>query len=273
MNSYINHLGIEQKTNIRYFILNKNEYLWKAIPAKYGKKSMYTYQSFPISTNKNCKVISWFALNKDKAEYYQKKLKNSIIYKYTINNPIKLFLVNNITNQSIYYKILQNTTEKLNILTSIHINQLSKQLQPHFKHYKYMHMNTVDKSFHEFNFAFGFLSKKEQFKFLKLYLKLQEYNIIPKQTGINNNKSISSYNLPYRIARFILPYVKNDTNKHSTGHRYSIYSIDKHVVHNLCLLLYNIGINGYVYLHMPSDWHPTMKDTTEIAIFNPSKFI
>lgn len=269
------HLSIEPKTNMRIYTLKNGQHIFKAIPEKYGSESVFEYQSFPLSENTHCKIIPWFALNYKKAQYYQETLKNSMVYQYTITNPVKLFLVNNVTNASIFEQLLRDTKENIQVITDLRVEDLDKKIQSHFTHYKYMHLTTRQRAYYEYAFAFGFLQKKEQFTFLKLTLKLQEYGIIQKQTNIQGNNPFASKYI-YRAARLALQTKINilgDKKGEQYWHRYSLYSVDKNVVHNMCMLLFPFGINGYIYLHVPSDWHSKMMDTTEIALFDPIMYL
>jgi hypothetical protein len=116
------------------------------------------------------------------------------------------------------------------------------------------------------------MNVSEQFEFLKLILKLQEYKIVPIFNNIMSDKvktfdQLRTNRQLLNIFKGLFYFVKN-----WSGQRLSIYHIDINVAHNLCISLPK-NINGYVYFHEPSIWHYKMKDTSEIAIFDTKKVL
>ena len=53
--------------------LSTGTLLFKSIPTKFEKESIYSYNLLDSKTEK-CKHASWFGLTHDKAEYYRKKI-------------------------------------------------------------------------------------------------------------------------------------------------------------------------------------------------------
>lgn len=167
---------------------------------------------------------------------------------------------------NLYNKIQHANTKNIKVIYKGKFNNLTSHEQKHFDHYPYMKMNIKDKAIHEYKFAFGHLDVKEQHLFMMLLLKLQEYKLIKppkKMYGINRFVMDSNYIL--KLSRSFIK-LRGKLAKPEHGNRVSLYTIDINIVNNLCILFPKL--NGYVYLHKKSIWHPKMDDTSEVAVFD-----
>lgn len=255
-----------------YIHVINNTPLYKSISSPYKRESIFEYNLFDSRVNK-CRKISWFALTKEKADYYKEKSSSATVYEYTTKKGVD-FLVTNFENSSI--EVSKKMTKIPNKSIKVLYRGLYKNLSPyekkHFQSYDYMQMTIAERAIYEYKFAFGHLDKKEQRKFIKLVLKLQEYKLIDttrKMHGTNIFKGENKY--LFKIARAWIRISGKLDKEKQFGNRFSLYIIDINIVNNLCLLFPKL--NGYVYLHQKSIWHPKMEDTSEIAVFDVTNII
>jgi hypothetical protein len=254
-------------------ILRKDTIIYKSISKPYDRESLFDYKLFKYKKYKQCNYISWFALNYDKAEYYKKKSKTATVYEYDLKKNIKLLVTNSERADLNLIKSFKNK-EMLRVIFDKTFNSIPKNIRKHFEKYKYMKMTKSQKVAFEYNFAFGHITVQEQIDFIKLMLKLQEYDLIEKPKKMHGIHTIfpTDHKLFIRLTRLIgLNLFKLfSKDKRLKNQRMSLYETDLNVIGNICLL-YNY--NGYVFLHQPTLWHKKMKDVSEIAIFNPVKNI
>ena len=248
--------------------LSTGTLLFKSIPTKFEKESIYSYNLLDSKTEK-CKHASWFGLTHDKAEYYRKKSTSAKLHVYRTIVPTKYFLVNTTHNAEIMRKkLLDSKPKQLKVFFS---EAIPEKWQKHFEKYEYLTWTRQEKAIFEYDFAFGLTSVEHQIIFLKLILKLQEYKLVAPTRKMENNNIFSQFlSDPYaqRIVRQLINTKHTLTATDSrVGQRFSLYNIDIHVLHNLCLVLPK-SFAGYIFLHQPSVWHTEMMDTTEVALFN-----
>ena len=265
----------KDELDFRIIVLNEGQHLYKSIINKFSKDSVFDYKLFEHATNLRCKIISWFALTYEKAEYYKKKSSHATVHIYTIKNPIHLLVANNFNDLHMYENYAQKKQAELMILTDISLSDISVNIRSRFWKYEYLHLNRYERAIYEFKFAFGFLYTSEQLRFIKLILKLQEYKLISpigQMAGkhsifLSSTVSLHAIRTYYNVIRHLPKY-----KKVVDGQRFSIYEIDKNITYNMCTILPET-INGYVYINQASIWHPKMTDTSEITLFDPEKFI
>lgn len=245
--------------------LSANTEVYKSISEPYKRSSVFNYKLFNMQDSK-CNTISWFALSQSKAEYYKNKSTSASVYTYYLTKNIQLFVTNSKNNLGYLFSLI-NENSDLKVLYDAPLRFLPAKIRSRFSHYEYMQMDVKNRAIHEYMFAFGLLTVQQQHNFMKLVLKLQEYQVIPilkKMHGINMFKGDISYVL--RLARNWLN-VKQIHDKNMIGQRFSLYNVDINVAYNLCSVL-PADINGYVYFHQASVWHPKMIDTSEMALFD-----
>jgi hypothetical protein len=268
LNNEEKYITIDEN-NSRIIILEKDFPLYKSILIKYGRNRVFQYKNFEDSSLQKCQSISWFG-GEDKAKYYKRD--NTEVYKYMIKKNTKLFVTNNIYNLK-YFKSLidQVDNDKLNnflVLSELDFNDMDTEGKKHFEKYLYLKMTKKQRIIYEYSFAFGLLSTEEQFNFLKLIIKLQEYNYIENLTKMMESDDDSLFLTLKRYGMNIIYKLIPQNWKELFGQRCSLYQIDLNIVQNLCLTMPE-DINGYIYLHQPSIWHRKMTDVSEVCIFNP----
>jgi hypothetical protein len=243
--------------------LYKNTPLFKSISEPYSRHSIFDYELFKTE-NKRCNAISWLALTNEKADYYKKKSKTATVYTYAIKKKSN-FLVTNYLN-----KLDIKNTKDLRVIYKESLYSLPKKMQPHFSKYNYMNMTLIERIDYEYKFAFGHIDVIEQRNFLKLIMKLEEYGLILPTVKMHGSNIFKADKQMLRIIRASIT-LDGKFRKNMKNQRFSLYTIDINIVNNLCILYPNI--NGYFYISQPSVWHNKMKDTSEIAIFNPKNII
>ena len=243
--------------------LHKNTSLFKSITKPYYRDSIFDYKLFNTET-KRCNTITWLALTKEKAEYYKKKSKNATIYTYNTKKKSTYLITNYLTHLNI------KSIKGLRVIFKHTLNSIPDDIKGKFAKYNYMNMTIKQRVDYEYRFAFGHMESNEQNNFLKLILKLQEYDLIPPTTKMQGANIFDNDKYMFKILRRNITLVGN-FKQNILNQRFSLYAIDINIVNNLCKLYPNI--NGYVYLSKPSIWHKKMNDTSEIAVFNVKNII
>lgn len=264
-----------KSNGFRVITLRRGHHVYKSIIDKYSRDSVFDYSLFRDAMRKRCKIISWFALSYEKAEYYRLKSKRATVYEYNVKRDVNLIIANNVWNLKLFSTYARKKAENLAVLTKMHFTEIPYDVRNRFESYSYLRMTPHARAVHEYKFAFGFLSRTEQLKFIKLIFKLQEYGIIPNLTQMSDKQSVfmankwvlrgirAYYNVIRRFSKYKSP---------KDGQRFSIYDIDKNVTYNMCIV-WPKNVHGYVYVHEPSIWHAKMTDTSEITVFDPIKFL
>lgn len=75
-----------------YLRLIKNTPLYKSISAPYDRESIFDYKLYDTNNNNKCNKIGWFALTKEKAEYYKNKSSTASVYTYQSKKGINLLV-------------------------------------------------------------------------------------------------------------------------------------------------------------------------------------
>lgn len=205
---------------------------------------------------------SWFG-SLSVAKSYKKP--DTQIYKWKIHKPTYLLKTNKENEKFINY-IFKNT--RLNLTPTITSHQ-TKNIE--YEH-PYINMNDNDRALYEFKFAFGYITLKEQYEFLKLVQYLIENNFIQINTreGKNIIKKIKIKITYYNLSSHFSKIKKEKYN------RLSIYEFDKYAIMNLCKIVYNkkdYNISGVYQKNDTSFWFPDLiiykMDIEEYILFNP----
>ena len=229
-----------------------------------GDKLLEYKRDAEIKTGDHCLSdnSSWFG-SLTVAKGY--KTKNSEIYKWKIKVPTNLLNINKKNEDFINY-LFGNTSIKLNPTIQLTSNQLKKINYEH----PYLNMSENEKASYEFKFAFGYITLKEQFEFLKLVKYLIENKFIKMDT--REGKSILK-KLDFKMNYYKIGSVLPTKEKYN---RLSFYYFDKYAIMNLCKLVYNkrkYKISGVYQKNDTSFWFPDLiiykMDIEEYILFNP----
>jgi hypothetical protein len=224
----------------------------------------YTKKS-EIQQHDNCVLdnSSWFG-DLEVANIY--KTSSNKIYKWDMK--VKTLLLNiNKENEDYFNNIFTNTTIALTPSIQLTKEQV-KKIQDMQYNYPYLTMTPNEKAFFEFKFAFGYITLKEQY----LFLKFVEFLIYNKFIELESRqgKSIIS-----KLRQKILYYNTNVFFKRKEKYnRLSFYLFDKYAMMNLCRLVskkYNIS--GVYQKNDTSFWFPDLiiykMNIKEYILFNP----
>ena len=118
--------------------------------------------------------------------------------------------------------MFEKTKIKLNITINIKLNnELEKKMNEQNISTPYIYMNNNEKAYYEFCFAYGYITLKEQYEFLKFIKFLITNNFI--DISMRNGKSIIT-KLNTKIFYY---YYFNKTSKKEKYNRLSFYMFDK----------------------------------------------
>ena len=197
--------------------------------------------------------ISWFGSYKVAQQY------GKYIRQFETKRQLKLLVI----TEELFMKFMK--TKNLEPLTNI---ILPKTTYDH----PYFHMDTNDRCLYELKVAFGHVSVKEQYEFLKLFDFLLDKNYLQHLT--RNKYIIPSYLLKlyyYRINLLKNPDLKNQ--------RLSVYQIDKSVLKNVCRVV-SCKYDGIYQSNQENFWNPNFlvfeifrKDIEEYILFRPQEVL
>lgn len=177
------------------------------------KKKKKKYKTNCILSN-----ISWFGDYKQ-AKHYETN--DTIISKWIIKKDTKLLTTDKYNEKIIKY-LFEKTKIKLNITINIKLNnELEKKMNEQNISTPYIYMNNNEKAYYEFCFAYGYITLKEQYEFLKFIKFLITNNFI--DISMRNGKSIIT-KLNTKIFYY---YYFNKTSKKEKYNRLSFYMFDK----------------------------------------------
>lgn len=206
---------------------------------------------------------SWFG-DLDVAKSY--KTKNNHIYKWTIKKPTYLLKITN-NNEKFIKHIFKNTRVKLVPTIKLTNKQLDKIKYEH----PYLNMSDAEKALFEFEFAFGYITIKEQYEFLK-FVKYLIQNKFIELDSRKGNSILSKLKLKmtyYNVASLV--------SKKTKYNRLSFYYFDKYAIMNLCKIVYHnkdYNISGVYQKNTNSFWFPDLlvykMNIQEYILFNPS---
>lgn len=224
----------------------------------------YTKKS-EIQQHDNCVLdnSSWFG-DLEVANIY--KTSSNKIYKWDMK--VKTLLLNiNKENEDYFNNIFTNTT--IALTPSIYLtDEQVKKIQDMQYNYPYLTMTPNEKAFFEFKFAFGYITLKEQYLFLKFveFLMYHKFILLESRQG----KSIIS-----KLRQKILYYNTNVFFKRKEKYnRLSFYLFDKYAMMNLCRIVSKKNnISGVYQKNDTSFWFPDLiiykMNIKEFILFNP----
>lgn len=205
---------------------------------------------------------SWFG-DLNVAKSYKKK--DTQIYKWKIKKPTYLLNINK-ENEDFINNLFNNS--KIDLTPTINLTE--EQFKKIDYEHPYINMNKNEKALYEFKFAFGYISLKEQYEFLKLVSYLIKNKLIKLDTreGKSIIKKLDFKINYYRISHFL--------SKKEKYNRISFYLFDKYAIMNLCKLVYNKNdykISGVYQKNDTSFWFPDLvvykMNIQEYILFNP----
>ena len=206
---------------------------------------------------------NWFG-DLEVAKIY--KTSSNKIYKWDMK--VKTLLLNiNKENEDYFNYVFTNSTTVLT--PTIHLTKEQvKKIQDMEYNYPYLTMSSNEKAFFEFKFAFGYITLKEQYDFLKFV----EFLIYHKFVKLESREG---KNIITKLRQKILYYNTNVFFKRKEKYnRLSFYLFDKYAIMNLCRLVskkYNIS--GVYQKNDTSFWFPDFiiykMNIKEYILFNP----
>ena len=214
---------------------------------------------------------SWFG-NYDVAKSY--KTKETKLYKFKFKRETNLIKITK-HNETFFENIFTKTKIDLTPTLNFDENKISKiknkleKTNPEIPSF-FLSLSNNQKALFEFKFAFGYLSLKEQYDFLKLVEFLLKNNFVKIHTRENDSiiKKIE-LKITYYKAMTLL-------HKKENQNRLSFYLFDKYAVSNLCRCLpkkYNVS--GIYHPNIDSFWFPNLilykMNIEEFILFNPYK--
>jgi hypothetical protein len=218
-------------------------------------------RSNEIKNKKHCvyENISWFA-GLEQAKHY--KGKDDEIFRWNVNKTLNLIKITE-RNRNFFRNAFLNSQKKIKPVVNISKDSLNKI---HYEH-KFLNMNNNERALYEFNFIFGYLTLKEQYKFLLFIKYLIKNNIIDilsrHETSLlpQINKKINFYRL--------YPFGKKENLN-----RVSLYEINKKSLLNLCAVLNRKhNIDGVYQPNTNSYWYPDLivyhMNIEEYILFSP----
>lgn len=271
----MNHMKTKKNKNIknktvkkRYVepsvkILKTGNYLYGA-KTHSGEEILKYTKSMSQQNKKKCLIqnISWFS-NLEVAKNFNSTSTNTHIYKWRVSKNTKLLNINK-ENDKFINNLFLNSTNKLT--TTINISK-SQEKNINYEH-PYINMSQNEKALYEFSFAFGFITVKEQYEFMKFIKYLIENNILEIKNRTNNS-------ILTRVTLLINYYNINlVSDKNKKYDRLSFYKIDQNAILNLCKLInkkYNML--GIYCKNINNFWIHLNIIPKEFALFNPHENI
>ena len=216
-----------------------------------GDKLLEYKRKMELKTGDHCLLdnSSWFG-DLNVAKSYKKN--DTHIYKWKIKTPTNLLKITH-NNETFINQIFKNTRIKLvpNISLSNSQKSLIKYTHP------YINMTDNQKALYEFQFAFGYITIKEQFEFLKLveylikhsFIKIdtREGNSIVKKLRFKINYYKISSIIPKNIKRLYIGVKIEDSNSNYITNNMIENSTIKTVCYNC-----NIKFEQYLYVKFKS---------------------
>jgi len=198
------------------------------------------------------------------------KTSDTNIYEWAVKTPTRLLIINKI-NKTHLNKLFLTTRKTLTTLlglSTINKDKLMKSADNEGFTHPYFTMSNNEQAWHEFAFAYGYLSLTEQYHFLQLikFLLSNKFVSINMRNGDSIMTKINRDMYYYRSV-IMLPYKHKETYN-----RISFYQFDKSVLTNLCSLLPHT-ISGVYQPNENSFWFPDLMiyqmNIEEYVLFNP----
>jgi hypothetical protein len=239
----------------------------KNMPIYASKK--HTSSEIIAFSNKNFKEtkdkcdgrnISWFGNYKVAQEYGTER----DIRQWETTRKIKMLAITADSESYFVNKFLKS--KNLTPITDLVLSKIT------YDHPYINSMNTTERSLYEFKIAFGYVTIKEQYEFMKLFdfLLGQKYiTLVSRNTYV-----ISSYKL--KMYYYRINILKDEKMKYQ---RLSIYHIDKVVLRNLCKIVYS-KYDGMYQPNQENFWNPNFllfqhfrKNIEEYILFRPQEVL
>jgi len=237
-------------------ILNKNTPLYASKFHTATDIIAYNNKNVKESADKcDARNISWFGKYKVAKSY---ETSSRPIRQWKTVKSIHLIEIN-AKNEEFFRNAFLDTKEKLIPMSTL---VLSKDIYYH----PYINDMTInERCLYEFKFAFGYITIKEQYEFVKLFSYLIDKNHICQ---ISRDKdTIPSYKLKMYYYSISL------SDKNKRYQRFSIYHIDKIVIRNLCK---TSRCDGVYQQNSINFWNPNFlvferfrKNIEEYILFRP----
>jgi hypothetical protein len=200
--------------------------------------------------------ISWFG-SKEVAKKFN--IKNSNVYKWNVSKNTKLLNINK-ENEYFIHRLFVNSNKKLTTVVNISKSQRKKIQYDH----KYLNMSQNEKALYEFNFAFGFMTIKDQYEFMNFIKYLIEHNFLDIKNRTNNSILTRIILLTHY---YNINFISNTNEKYD---RISFYEIDQNAILNLCKLINKKhNILGIYRTNINKFWVRLIVVSSEVALFNP----
>jgi hypothetical protein len=194
--------------------------------------------------------------------------KTSVNKIYKWNTKIKTLLVRiDKNNEDFFNYVFNNTSLDLTPCIKLTKEQTKKIKNFEFAH-PYLDLNNNEKAYYEFKFAFGYISLKEQYDFLKLL----EFIIYHKFMKLDSREGKS---IIQKLRQKILYYNTNIFfERKEKYNRISLYVFDKYAIMNLCKIVNKkYKISGVYQKNDTSFWFPDFiiykMNIKEFILFNP----
>lgn len=246
---------------VKFRLYGSKSYDGNAI-LEHARKLELQYKRKCISDN-----LTWLGSYSVAKSY---ETKNTNLYEWKIKIPTRLIVMNK-KNEKYFHKLFINSSKPLIPLlnlSSVNMNtavDLANEVD--FNH-PYFTMSLSERAWHEFAFAYGYLSLKEQYEFLLLikFLVSNKFTTIDMRDGTSILSKIDRDIYYYNTVN-ILPY------KHKEKYnRISFYQFDISALTNLCLVLPK-NISGVYQPNANSFWFPDLvvyqMNIEEYVLFNP----
>lgn len=231
---------------------------------KYTKEQETKYKDSCLFSN-----VSWFS-DYEMAKEYSTKETN--INKWKIIKNTKLLRINEYNQyfvENMFRKYSSDNLEISIIINSKEINKIKNLSEKNDINYDYINLSQKEKALYEFKFAYGYISLKEQYEFMRFiqFLIKNKFTDIKRREGksIINKLTLKMYY--YNLFNLL--------SKKEKYHRLSFYIFDKNAITNLCKIIPKYyEISGVFQPNTKSFWYPDIilnkiKNIKEYVLFNP----
>ena len=258
----ISHTKPKPKASLKILPIGYSLFAAKSVD---GQALLDYTKSIEQKHSENCVLenSNWFG-DYDVAKIY--KTSSNKIYKWNIKVKTQLLKINK-ENENFFNYIFKNSTVVLTPTIQLTKDQVKKIENMEYRN-PYLYMTNNEKAFYEFKFAFGYITLKEQYDFLKFV----EFLIYHKFIKLDSREGKNVIN---KLRLKLLYYNTNVFFKRKEKYnRLSIYQFDKYSIMNLCSLVskqYNI--TGVYQKNDTSFWFPDFivyrMNIKEFILFNP----